>query len=255
MRVNLNADVGEGYDDARLLRIVGAANVACGMHAGDPTLMYRTIRAAVDAGASVGAHVSFADREGFGRHAVDLPAAELEHLVAYQLGALRAVAALAGATVTHLKPHGALYNVAAGRSELALAIGRAIAAVDPSITYVGLAGSAMLEAAAALGLPRAAEAFADRTYEEDGTLTPRVIAGAVITDPDVAAERAVAMVRDQAVTTRSGRRLPLAIDTLCVHGDEPGAAAVGEAVRLALESAGVALVGLSPAPGRPGSSR
>lgn len=244
MRINLNADVGEGYDDGPLLAIVGSANVACGLHAGDPRLMHRTVEAAVAAGASVGAHVSFHDLEGFGRRPVELPPDELAHVVVYQLGALQAIAVRAGTAVTHLKPHGALYNMAAERVDYALAIGRAIVDVDPSIIYVGLAGSAMVEAARSLGLAAAAEAFADRTYEDDGTLTPRSVPGAVITDPDVAAERAVAMVREQAVTTRSGRRLSMAFDTLCVHGDEPGAVAVGAAVRRAIESSGVELVTL-----------
>lgn len=237
MRVNLNADVGEGYDDARLLAVVGAANVACGLHAGDPATMRRTVEAAVAAGADVGAHVSFDDREGFGRRDVELPPADLEALVARQLEALRGIAEAAGTTVTHLKPHGALYNMAARREDYALAVGRAIAAVDPATTYVGLAGSAMLDAAAELGLPSAAEAFADRTYRDDGTLTPRSEPGAVITDPAEAAERALAMVR--------GELLPVPFDTLCIHGDEPGALAVGEAVRRRLEAEGVELVRLT----------
>lgn len=244
MRTNLNADVGEGFDDAPLLAVVGSANVACGFHAGDPRLMHRTVEAAMAAGVSVGAHVGFRDPEGFGRRPVELSTEELEHLVVYQLGALQAIARRLGAAVTHVKPHGALYNMAAQRPDYALAIGRAILGVDPSIIYVGLAGSAMVEAARSLGVPAAAEAFADRAYEDDGSLSPRSAPGAVVTDPDLAAERAVAMVHDGAVKTRAGRRLALSFDTLCVHGDEPGAAAVGAAVRRALEASGVELVTL-----------
>ena len=245
MRVNLNADVGEGHDDVPLLAIVDSANVACGLHAGDPSVMHRTVEAAVAAGVTVGAHVSFADPEGFGRRPLEVDPYELEHLVAYQLGALQAIATRAGTAVTHLKAHGALYTMAAHRDDYAAAIARAVASVDASITYVGLAGSAMLRAAEAAGLHHASEAFADRTYDDDGRLTPRAEPGAVITDPAHAAERAVAMVLGLAVPTRPGGRRPTRVDTLCIHGDEPGAVAVGEAVRTALERAGIELVSLA----------
>ena len=241
MRVNLNGDVGEGFDDEGLLDVVGSANVACGMHAGDPVTMHRVVRAALARGVSIGAHVSFDDRPGFGRRRMDVPPDEVELLVAYQVGALRAVAAHAGGTVTHVKPHGALYNMAATSPELAEAIGRGIRAVDPSLVYVGLAGSAMLRAGEALGMRVAGEAFVDRSYEADGTLTPRSTPGAVLTDPAIAAERAVEMVTSGSVASRQGTRVELAFATLCIHGDEPTGVVVGRAVRAALTAAGVEL--------------
>jgi UPF0271 protein len=242
--------MGEGFgaydmgDDSRLLTIVASANVACGMHAGDPNVMHRVLSAARVNGVSVGAHAGFNDLWGFGRRAIEMTPWDLELLVTYQIGALQAVATHVGTSVTHLKAHGALYNMAAERHDYALAIGRAAAKVDPALVYVAPDGSAMQAAAAELGLPMACEAFVDRAYEDDGSLTPRSRPGAVVTDPAEAAERAVRMVRRQAVPTRSGGELPRRVDSLCVHGDSPGAVDVGEAVRTALEAAGIAVVTL-----------
>lgn len=250
VRINLNADMGEGWgaydigDDTRLLSIIDSASVACGMHAGDPTVMHRVLKAADDAGVTVGAHVGFNDLWGFGRRRIDMSAHDLELLTAYQIGALQGMAAHAGMRVTHLKPHGALNNMAAEDLDYALAIGRAIKAVDPTIVYVALSGSEMVTAGEQLGLPVAHEGFVDRLYDDDGNLTSRRLPGAVIKDPAVAAERTVSMVLDQMVTTRSGQRLPRRLDTLCIHGDEPTACAVGEATRAALEAAGIELVPL-----------
>lgn len=249
-RINLNADMGEGFgaydigDDAALLGIVRTANIACGFHAGDPGVMAHTCRRAAEAGVSVGAHPSFPDLQGFGRRRMDMTANEVESLVVYQIGALQAIARCAGTSVTHVKPHGALHNMASERADYALAIGRAIRAVDPSLIYMVLTGSVMQSAAEELGLPVACEAFVDRTYEEDGTLTSRRIAGSVLHDPTAAAERAVRMVLDQQIVARNGTRLPRRIDTLCVHGDEPTALAVARATRAALEAAGIAVVPL-----------
>jgi UPF0271 protein len=251
MKVNLNGDVGEGFgawsmgDDEGLLDVVGSASVACGMHAGDPVVMHRVVAAAVERGVSIGAHVSFADLQGFGRRRMDVPPAEVELLVAYQVGALQAVAAHAGGAVTHVKPHGALYNMAATSPELALAIGRGVRGVDPSLVYVGLAGSDMVRAGESLGLRVAGEAFVDRAYEADGTLTPRSQPGAVLTDPAVAAARAVEMVATGSVVARDGTAVAVDFATLCIHGDEPTGVAVGHAVRAALLAAGVDLVPLT----------
>ena len=249
-RINLNADMGEGFgaydigDDAAMLDIVGSASVACGFHAGDAEVMHRVALRARDKGVSLGAHPAFNDLWGFGRRSIDMPAEQVERMVAYQIGALQAIAAYAGLKVSHLKAHGALYNMAAKRADYAQAIGRAIRTVDPAIVYVVLGASEMEAAGRALGLRVACEAFADRLYEDDGSLTPRRIAGAVITDPAAAAERAVRMVTAQAVFSRNGVQLPRRIDTLCVHGDEPTGAAVGRAVRDALRGAGFSLVPL-----------
>ncbi|MGI9305148.1 MAG: LamB/YcsF family protein [Gammaproteobacteria bacterium] len=248
--ININADMGEGFgaydigDDASLLKIIRSANVACGFHAGDPNVMHRLVMQAREEGVSIGAHPGFNDLWGFGRRRIDVKPHELEYSVAYQIGALQAMAAYAGLKVTHVKPHGALNNMAAEDRELAAAIGRAIRIVDPDLIYVALAGSEMHKAAEELGLTVACEAFADRQYEDDGNLTSRKIEGSVIRDADEARDRVVEMVEEQAVTSRNGKRIPLRIDTICVHGDEPTAVAVAQEVRQGLEAAGIAVVPL-----------
>ena len=249
-KINLNADMGEGFgaydigDDEAMLKIIRSASVACGFHAGDPIVMRRLVVRAREEGVSVGAHPGFNDLWGFGRRRIHMNAEELEYTIAYQIGALQALAAYAGMTVTHLKPHGALNNMAAEDRELADAIGRAIKVVDPGLIYVALAGSEMQNAGEALGLTTACEGFADRLYEDDGNLTPRRIEGSVIRDPATARARVVEMVRDQAIVSRSGKRVPRRLDSICVHGDEPTAVAVGQAVRAGLEAAGIAVVPL-----------
>ena len=249
-KINLNADMGEGFgaydigDDEAMLKIIRSASVACGFHAGDPIVMRRLVVRAKEEGVSVGAHPGFNDLWGFGRRRIHMNADELEYTIAYQIGALQALAAYAGMTVTHLKPHGALNNMAAEDRELADAIGRAIKVVDPGLIYVALAGSEMQNAGEALGLTTACEGFADRLYEDDGNLTPRRIEGSVIRDPATARARVVEMVRDQAIVSRSGKRVPRRLDSICVHGDEPTAVAVGQAVRAGLEAAGIAVVPL-----------
>ena len=249
-KVNLNADMGEGFgaydigNDMEILGIIGSASVACGFHAGDATVMHRVAMRAKETGVSIGAHPGFNDLWGFGRRQIDMRADDLEYMMAYQIGALQAVAAYAGTKVTHLKPHGALNNMAAVREDYALAIGRAIKAVDASIIYVALGGSEMERAGHTLGLRVASEAFVDRLYDDDGNLTSRKIAGAVIKDPAVAASRVVRMVQEQTIVSRTGKLVPRRIDTLCVHGDERTGVAVARAAREALLAAGVELVTL-----------
>lgn len=249
--INLNADLGEGFgaydigDDEALLQIVRSANVACGFHASDPTVIHRVVHRAAEEGVSVGAHPGFNDLWGFGRRRIDMPAKDLEYMVAYQIGALQAMAAYAGLKVTHVKPHGALNNMAAENAELALAIGRAIKAVDPSIIYLALAGSAMERAALELDLPLAREGFADRLYDDDGNLTSRKVPGAVISDPAVATENVVRMVTEGEIISRSGKRIRRRVESVCVHGDEPTAVSVARAVREGLERAGVRVVPLT----------
>jgi UPF0271 protein len=193
---------------------------------------------------SIGAHPAFNDLWGFGRRRIDMNPRELEYMVAYQIGALQAMAAYAGTKVTHVKAHGALHNMAAENADLAMAIGRAIRTVDPQLIYVVLPGSEMDRAAEELGLPVAREGFCDRLYEDDGNLTSRKIPGAVIKDPEVATKNVVNMVLNQEIVSRNGKHLPRRIDTLCVHGDEPNAVALARAVRTALEEAGVQIVPL-----------
>jgi len=251
LKVNLNADMGEGFgaydigNDEALLKIVRSANVACGFHAGDPLVMRRLSLRAKEEGVSIGAHPGFNDLWGFGRRRIDMNHEELEYTVAYQIGALQAMTSYAGIEVTHVKPHGALNNMAAESRGLAQAIGRAIKTVDPNLIYVALAGSEMQKAGEELGLRIACEGFADRTYEDDGNLTSRKISGSVIRDPSVACENVVKMVTQQAVTARSGKQIPCRIDTICVHGDEPSAVDVARAVRTGLEAAGVEVVPLT----------
>jgi UPF0271 protein len=250
-QINLNADMGEGFgaydigNDAELLTIVTSANVACGFHAGDPNVMHRVVTRAKERGVSIGAHPGFNDLWGFGRRRIDMKPSEVEYMIAYQIGALQAISALIGVKVTHVKAHGALHNMAAMDADLAMAIGRAIKAVDRNLIYLALAGSAMEKAGETLGLPVAREAFVDRLYEDDGNLTSRKISDAVIKDASFASERAVRMVLDQAIVSRHGKRMPTRIDSLCVHGDEPTAIAVARAARAALEVAHVRVVPLT----------
>jgi UPF0271 protein len=251
VRIDLNADMGEGFgawrmgQDEALLGIVTSANVACGFHAGDATIMRELAGLAKERGVALGAHPGFDDKWGFGRRAISMNARDLEYMVAYQIGALQALAAYSGAPLRHVKPHGALYNMAAKDADYACAIARAVAAVDARLTLVGPPQSELQKAADGGGLAYAREGFCDRLYRDDGSLTPRSQKGAVIDDPEAAAQQAVRFARDGEVITATGARLKLAADTLCVHGDEPGAVAVARAVRRALEEAGVELRALA----------
>ena len=249
-QINLNADMGEGFgeydigDDAGLLKIIRSASIACGFHAGDPVTMQRLVTEATAQGVSIGAHPGFNDLWGFGRRRIDMNPDHLEYLMAYQIGALQAMAAYVGEKVTHLKPHGALNNIAAENADYAMAIGRAIKAVDREIIYVTNVGSEMEKAGRKLGLKVAREAYCDRLYDDDCNLTSRKVPGAVIHDPAVAAERVVRMVVDGEIVSRNGKRIPTRIETLCVHGDEPTAIVLAGACRRALEAAGVKILTL-----------
>lgn len=244
-RININADMGEGYghydigNDAAILKIVKSVNVACGQHAGDATVMRRVCLAAKENGVSIGAHPGFNDIWGFGRRHIRMNASDLEYLVAYQLGALNAMAAYAGVKVTHVKPHGALNNMAAVDADYAMAIGRAIKTVDPTLYYLALSNSEMEKAALALDLPLAREAFVDRLYDDEGNLLTRTDPRAVIKDPALAAERTVRMVQEGEILSVNGKKMPTKFDSLCIHGDEPTAIAVAEAVVKALAAAGI----------------
>jgi len=252
--INLNADMGEGFgaydigDDAGLLKIIRSASIACGFHAGDPVTMQRLVTQAVSEGVSIGAHPGFNDLWGFGRRRIDMNPRELEYMIAYQIGALQAITCYAGAKVTHLKPHGALNNMAAENLDLALAIGRAIKTVDRDIIYVALAGSEMERAGQELGLPVAREGFCDRLYDDDGNLTSRKVAGAVLDDPDIVKERVVNMVLSDEILSRNGKSLKVKLDTLCVHGDEPSGVIVARAAREGLEAAGIRVIPLPEMP-------
>jgi UPF0271 protein len=243
LKIDLNADIGESFGvytlghDELLLRSITSGSIACGFHAGDPSVIRRTVRAAVRAGVSIGAHPSFPDLAGFGRREMSLQAQEIADLVLYQVGAVAAIAKAEGLTLHHVKPHGALYNMSVRRSDIAEAVTRAVASFDGSLVLIGLPNSELLAAGARLGLRVAAEGFADRSYESDGTLTPRHYSDSVLTDRGVVVDRAVRMVRDGKVIARDGSAVSVAVDTICLHGDTPNAAELAAAVRLGLEQA------------------
>ena len=247
VHIDLNADLGESFgawtmgDDLALLDVVTSANIACGFHAGDPLTMTRTVGAALDRGVTVGAHVSYRDLVGFGRRFIDASEEELRADVLVQLAALDGVCRAAGGRVTYLKPHGALYHAAARHEPHARAIVAAVAAYNGSLVILGMAGSRLLTLAAEAELPTATEAFADRGYRADGTLVPRGEPGDLLHDPDEIAARVVGMARDGAVPSVEGTAVPISADSVCVHGDTPGAVAIARAVRAALEQAGVAV--------------
>jgi 5-oxoprolinase (ATP-hydrolysing) subunit A len=249
--INLNADIAEGWgaydigNDAELMKIIKSASVACGFHAGDPNTMHRLCMLAKTEGVSIGVHPGFNDLWGFGRRRIPMKANDLEYMVAYQIGALQAMACYAGLTVTHLKAHGALNNMAAEDEAYAMAIGRAIKSVDRNIIYVALAGSEMVKAAEKLGLRLAHEGFPDRKYDDAGNLASRSIPGTVLKDPKQAAQSALAMVCDGEVVSLNGKRVKVKVDTLCVHGDEPTGVVVARGIRSGLEAAGVAVVPLT----------
>jgi UPF0271 protein len=244
--VDLNSDMGESFGvyklgaDEEMLKIVSSANVACGFHAGDPLVMHSTVSMARENGVDVGAHPGFLDLWGFGRRPIlgEKPS-DIEKIIIYQIGAIQAMAQAAGWRVTHVKTHGSMGNMAAVDADLAMAVARAVKAVDPSLILVAMPGNQVERAGESLGLRIAREVYADRTYDDDGNLTSRKVPGAVIHDPDLACERVVRMIEDQAITATSGKRIPVKIDTICVHGDNPAAVAMARNIRTALEAAGV----------------
>ncbi|MFN2317787.1 MAG: LamB/YcsF family protein [Gemmatimonadales bacterium] len=242
--IDLNADLGEGFGiyripaEAAVLPLVSSANIACGAHAGDPVVMRQTVARAVAAGVVIGAHPGYPDREGFGRREIGASPEEIAAMVITQVGALAAVCAAHGTTLRYVKPHGALYNRAATDQAAARAIAGAVMAVDPSLRLLGLDGSIMLREAGEIGLTVVREAFVDRAYQADGTLLPRSQPGAVLTDPELVAERALRMLQDHHVVAVDGTRRLLRPESLCTHGDGANPAALLQAVRARLASAG-----------------
>lgn len=242
--LDINCDMGESFgafvmgNDLEVLAHVTSANIACGMHAGDPGVMHRTVAAAVERGVAVGAHPGLPDLQGFGRRVMALSPAEVYDLTVYQIGALWAFTRAAGTTLHHVKAHGALYNMTAKDPAIADAVARATRDVDPSL-IIYVATSTMADAATALGLPVAYEVFADRTYQDDATLTPRSQADAMIEDPDLSIAQVKGMVVGGYVTSQTGKRVPVRADTLCIHGDQPGAAVFARRIREALTHDGI----------------
>jgi len=245
MRIDINSDVGESFGaytighDAGLMRSITSANIAAGFHGGDPSVLRETIRQAKQHGVAVGAHPGFPDLVGFGRRELNVTTQEAEDFVLYQVAAVIGVAAAEGVKVQHVKPHGALFNMAVRNAELSAAIARAVAAIDRSLILFGLPKSEILHAGRAAGLRVAAEVFADRAYEPDGSLASRRKAGSVIHDPDAVVARAVRMATDRTVVATDGSVVQLDADTMCVHGDTPGSDDLAAKIRAGLEAAGV----------------
>lgn len=239
MSVDLNADVGEGMDDAELMLYVTSANVACGMHAGDPVTMDQTVELALSRGVRVGAHPGYPDRENFGRVAIEMAADEIENLVVYQVSALEGFVRSRGSRLTHVKPHGALYHSGAEFPDVARAIAEGVRRVGTELVLVGASGSMLIGAGREAGLPVAEEAFADRRYRSDGTLVPRGRPNALITDPDEAAEQAVRLARDGVVVADDSTRISVRADTICLHGDTPGSAEIARRIHERFRSAGI----------------
>ena len=252
MRIDLNADMGESFgaytigSDAELMPSITSANVACGFHGGDPAVMRRTVRMAREAGVSVGAHPGFQDLAGFGRREMRVTPQDAEDMVLYQIGALSAIAKSEGVTLRHVKPHGALYNMAVREAALARAIARAVRAFDPLLMLFALPGSELMRAGEDCGLRVAAEGFADRSYEPDGSLTPRSRQHAVIHDVSRVVDRAVRMAIEGKITASDGSELLLPVQTICTHGDTPGAQELTRAIRAGLVRAGMTI---APVPG------
>ncbi|RDI22018.1 UPF0271 protein [Pseudacidovorax intermedius] len=247
MNIDLNSDLGESFgawrmgDDAAMLDVVSSANVACGFHAGDPAGILATLRAAAARGVTVGAHVSYPDLAGFGRRNMDMASSDLRAAVIYQIGALQGLAAAAGTRVRYVKPHGALYNFIAHDERQAQDVIAAVRAIDASLALVVLAGSPLTGWARAAGLRTVAEAFADRGYRPDGSLVPRSQPGAVLHDPAAVAQRMARLVRDGTVTADDGSTVCIEAQSICLHGDSPGAVAMARALRERLLAEGVTI--------------
>ena len=242
--IDLNADLGEGFgvwrlgDDDAMLQVVTSANVACGFHAGDPAGLLRVCRTAAERGVRIGAQVSYRDLAGFGRRFIDVATEDLIADIVYQIGALQGIAAAAGSTVSYVKPHGALYNTIVTNREQAAAVAAAVHLVDATLPVLGMAGSAFFDEAARLGLRTVAEAFADRAYSPDGQLLSRREPGAVLHDPVEIAQRVVTMVTSGRVTAIDGAQIAVSAESICVHGDSPGAVQIATSVLDQLKAAG-----------------
>jgi len=246
-RIDLNCDMGESYGawkmgaDADIMPFISSANIACGFHAGDPATIRRTVRLAVDSGVAVGAHPSLPDLQGFGRRVMKITPQDMYDLVVYQAGAVEAFARAAGAKLHHVKCHGALYNMAAGDEALSEAMAKAVHDLGGDVILYALSNSVMMKTSKAKNLRVAGEVFADRGYSDDGTLAPRDKPGGMVEDAAQAVARALAMIEAGYVTSLSGKRVPVAADTLCLHGDQPGAVTFAKAIRKAFAEKGISV--------------
>jgi UPF0271 protein len=256
--IDLNSDLGEGFgrwtlgDDAEMLGIVTSANIACGFHAGDPLVIRETVIGARDAGVAIGAHVGYRDLAGFGRRNMDVSSAELVSDVVYQIGALQGIARAAGTTVTYVKPHGALYNTIVHDARQALDVVTAISEIDPTLAVLGLPGSEVLRIADDAGLRCITEAFADRAYTPEGTLVSRREAGSALHNAEEIAARMVQLATEGTLTAIDGSTIRVTADSICVHGDSPGATEMARQVRLALTAADISITAFAPRPAATG---
>jgi 5-oxoprolinase (ATP-hydrolysing) subunit A len=247
MKIDINCDMGESYgawkmgDDAAVMPYISSANIACGFHGGDPATIRTTVKLAVEHGVAVGAHPSLPDLQGFGRRAMKISSQDMYDLVVYQAGAVEAFARAAGVRLHHVKCHGALYNMAANDEALSEAMARAVKDLGSGVLLYALSNSGMMRTAQKQGVRVAGEVFADRGYADDGTLAPRGRPGAMIEDANLAAARALEMVEKRYVTSLSGKPIPVSPDTLCVHGDQPGAVSFAKAIRKLFSERGVAV--------------
>ncbi|OGA79119.1 MAG: lactam utilization protein LamB [Betaproteobacteria bacterium RIFCSPLOWO2_12_FULL_65_14] len=246
-RIDINCDMGESYGawkmgaDAEVMPFISSANIACGFHGGDPATIRQTVRLAIDHGVAVGAHPSLPDLQGFGRRAMKISPQDMYDLVVYQAGAVEAFARAAGAKLHHVKCHGALYNMAANDEALSEAMARAVKDLGGTVVLYALSNSVMMNVAKTQGLRVAGEVFADRGYADDGTLAPRGRPGAMIENADEAVERALGMIEKGYVSSLSGKPIPVSADTLCLHGDQPGAVTFAKAIRKAFAEHGISV--------------
>ena len=244
-RIDLNCDMGESFgnyslgNDHQILDFVTSANIACGYHAGDPSVMRATVLLALAKGVAIGAHPGYPDLQGFGRRYMNITPEEVRDMVVYQVGALDAFVRAEGGSMRHVKAHGALYNAAAVEADLAEAIAQAVHSVDPELILVGLSGSELVSAGEAVGLPTASEAFADRTYQDDGTLTPRTRPDALIDEDEKAVRQTIRLAREGGVRSQGGAEVEVQADTICIHGDGPHALSFARSIREGLEAAGI----------------
>ncbi|WP_207421052.1 LamB/YcsF family protein [Desertivirga brevis] len=245
MIIDINCDLGEGFgnypmpNDTILFDYISSANIACGFHAGDPAVMERSVRLAHEKGVAIGAHPGLADLQGFGRREMRISAKEAYQITIYQIGALYGFVKAAGAKLSHVKPHGALYNMAANDKQLAEALAQAVYDFDPHLTFYALSGSEMITAASRLGLKTASEVFADRTYQNDGTLTPRSHKNALIHNQEQSINQVLRMINQQEVESAEGKVVKLKADTICIHGDGPKAVEFAKLIHERLVNTGI----------------
>lgn len=243
--IDLNCDMGEGFGpwimgkDSELLRYISSASIACGFHAGDASVMRRTVEQALRAGVSIGAHPSYPDLQGFGRREMHLTSNEVFDITLYQVAALKGICESLGARLSHVKPHGALYNVAARDAETARAIIEAVKSLDSTMAVYGLSGGVLTDLAKKSGLKAIEEAFVDRSYGSDGSLIPRRESGALVSDLGIATSQALRLAKDNSVISKSGETVKIAVDSLCIHGDGPNAVEIAKSVRQRLDEAGI----------------